>query len=47
MSKNPQTLQLRYMQTLNDISSENASTIIFPIPMEILEAFSSKTKGKE
>ena len=39
MSKNPQTLQLRFMQTLNDISSENASTIVFPLPMEILEAF--------
>ncbi len=39
MSKNPQTLQLRYLQTLNDISSENASTIVFPLPMEILKAF--------
>jgi len=39
MSQNPQTLQLRYLQTLNDISSENASTIIFPLPMEILKAF--------
>ncbi|UCB55198.1 MAG: slipin family protein [Thiotrichales bacterium] len=40
MSKNPQTLQLRYLQTLNDISNENASTIVFPLPMEILNAFS-------
>jgi len=39
MSKNPQTLQLRYLQTLNDISSENATTIVFPLPMEILKAF--------
>ena len=39
MSKNPQTLQLRYLQTLNDISNENASTIVFPLPMEILNAF--------
>lgn len=39
MSQNPQALQLRYMQTLNDISSENASTIIFPLPLEILKAF--------
>lgn len=38
MSKNPQTLQLRYLQTLSDISSENASTIIFPLPLEILKA---------
>jgi regulator of protease activity HflC (stomatin/prohibitin superfamily) len=42
MSKNPQTLQLRYLQTLNDISSENASTIVFPLPMEIINAFSKK-----
>ena len=48
MSKNPQTLQLRFMQTLNDISSENATTIIFPLPLEILEAFSrSKTEKDE
>jgi regulator of protease activity HflC (stomatin/prohibitin superfamily) len=46
MSRNPQTLQLRYMQTLNDISSENASTIIFPLPMEILQAF-SKQQSRE
>ena len=48
MSKNPQALQLRYLQTLNDISSENASTIIFPLPLEILEALgSSKTRQNE
>jgi len=47
MSKNPQTLQLRYLQTLNDISSENASTIIFPIPMEILKAFSNKQSAED
>lgn len=39
MSKNPQTLQLRYLQTLNDISSENATTIVFPLPMEVLKSF--------
>jgi len=44
MSRNPQTLQLRYMQTLSDISSENASTIIFPLPMEILKAFTKYEK---
>jgi regulator of protease activity HflC (stomatin/prohibitin superfamily) len=47
MSKNPQALQLRYLQTLNDISSENASTIIFPLPMEILNAFAQKQPGKD
>jgi regulator of protease activity HflC (stomatin/prohibitin superfamily) len=47
MSKNPQALQLRYLQTLNDISSENASTIIFPLPMEILNAFANKQSRKD
>jgi len=47
MSKNPQTLQLRYLQTLNDISSENASTIIFPIPMEILKAFTKERSAQD
>ena len=45
MSKNPQTLQLRYLQTLNDISSENASTIVFPLPMEIISAFQGKSSS--
>jgi regulator of protease activity HflC (stomatin/prohibitin superfamily) len=47
MSKNPQTLQLRYLQTLNDISSENASTIIFPLPLEIMRAFSMKPPAQD
>jgi len=47
MSQNPQALQLRYMQTLNDISNENASTIIFPLPLEILEAFKKNNNGQE
>ena len=47
MSKNPQTLQLRYLQTLNDISSENASTIVFPLPLEIFEAFQVKTRAQQ
>jgi regulator of protease activity HflC (stomatin/prohibitin superfamily) len=39
MSGNPVTLQLRYLQTLSDISSENASTIVFPLPLDIMKAF--------
>lgn len=37
MSKNPMALQLRYLQTLMDISGENNSTIIFPIPIDIIK----------
>jgi regulator of protease activity HflC (stomatin/prohibitin superfamily) len=38
LSENPQGIQLRYLQTLNDISVENASTIVFPVPMDLLNA---------
>ena len=37
IERNPAALQLRYLQTLNDISAENASTIVFPVPMELFE----------
>ncbi len=46
MSQNPQTLQLRYMQTLSDISSENATTIVFPLPLEVLKAFATEKREK-
>jgi len=39
MSANPVTLQLRYLQTLADISSEPAMKIVFPLPMDMLAAF--------
>jgi len=35
-------LQLRYLQTLTEIASENNSTIVFPIPIEMMNAFSEK-----
>ncbi len=37
MSTNPITIQLRYLQTLTEISTENASTIVFPVPIKMLE----------
>ncbi len=40
ISQNPQTLQLRFLQTLTEIATEKNSTIIFPLPLEILRAFS-------
>jgi regulator of protease activity HflC (stomatin/prohibitin superfamily) len=36
---NPVTLQLRYLQTLTEIASEKNSTILFPVPIELLRAF--------
>lgn len=39
IAKEPTTLQLRYLQTLVEISSEKSSTIIFPLPIELFKAF--------
>jgi regulator of protease activity HflC (stomatin/prohibitin superfamily) len=47
MSTNPVTIQLRYMQTLAEISTENASTIVFPMPMKLLEGLASLGKGDD
>ncbi len=38
----PATLQLRYLQTLTEIASEKNSTIIFPLPIELMKAFLGK-----
>ncbi|GAB3683207.1 slipin family protein [Salinisphaera aquimarina] len=37
LSREPQALQLRYLQTLVDIAGENNSTIVFPLPMDLIE----------
>jgi len=39
ISRNPQTLQLRFLQTLTEIATEKNSTIVFPLPIELLKAF--------
>ena len=40
IANSPGALQLRQLQTMVEIAAENNSTIIFPIPVELLEAFS-------
>ena len=39
MAQSPTALQLRYLQTLSDISAEKNSTIIFPLPIDLLTQF--------
>lgn len=46
LSKNPQALQLRYLQTLAEIATENNSTIIFPLPIDIVEPLLGLDKKK-
>ena len=42
MSKEPISLQLRYLQTLGEIAGENSNTIVFPLPMDLIEQFLDK-----
>ncbi|WKE66164.1 slipin family protein [Gallaecimonas kandeliae] len=44
LAKEPQAIQLRYLQTLTEISGEHNSTVIFPLPMELLQAFGRARK---
>ncbi len=39
LAKNPQALQLRYLQTLNSIAEEKNSTIVFPFPIQMISSF--------
>jgi regulator of protease activity HflC (stomatin/prohibitin superfamily) len=43
----PAALQLRYLQTLAEIATENASTTVFPVPIDILRPFYVKPGGSD
>lgn len=45
MAQNPVSIQLRYLQTLTEISVEKNSTIIFPVPINLLEKLSELTSS--
>ena len=45
MANEPVTLQLRYLQTLTEIASEQNSTIVFPIPVDLINQFLSARSG--
>jgi regulator of protease activity HflC (stomatin/prohibitin superfamily) len=47
ISMNPTTLQLRYLQTLTEIAAEQNSTIIFPLPIDMFQAFKSSRNDSE
>jgi len=44
IAHNPIALQLRFLQTLSEIAAENSSTIIFPVPIDILKVFIGEDK---
>jgi regulator of protease activity HflC (stomatin/prohibitin superfamily) len=47
ISKNPMALQLRYLQTLTEIGTEKNTTIVFPLPIDLLSAFQKFVEKKE
>ncbi len=44
LSQQPQALQLRYLQTLTEIASERTNTIVFPLPMDLVDTVFNKNK---
>jgi regulator of protease activity HflC (stomatin/prohibitin superfamily) len=47
MSKEPISLQLRYLQTLGEIAGENTNTIVFPLPMDLINQFLNKNSTED
>jgi regulator of protease activity HflC (stomatin/prohibitin superfamily) len=43
----PSAMQIRYLQALSDISSDQTRTIVFPLPMDLLSAFMGTADGQE
>ena len=46
MVQSPYTLQLRYLQTLSEIAAEQNSTILFPLPIELIEPVVSAMRAR-
>ena len=42
LAKRAEAMQLRYLQTLNQIAGDKASTIVFPVPVDVLSALTKK-----
>ena len=42
ISESPSALQLRYLQTLSNIAAEKNSTIVFPLPMDLISNWGNK-----
>ena len=47
LSKTPTAVQLRFLQALVEVSAEKNSTVVFPIPIDLLSPFLEKIKGSE
>jgi len=46
LAQQPQAMQLRYLQTLSSIAGDKSSTIVFPVPMDLLASFMETLRGQ-
>lgn len=46
ISRNPVTIQLRYLQTLLEVSSNQSSTIVLPLPMDVLQPLAAAAQSR-
>ncbi|MDZ4277817.1 MAG: slipin family protein, partial [Dehalococcoidia bacterium] len=44
MATQPATLQLRFLQTLSEVATERNSTIVFPVPIDLIEMFMGRSR---
>ena len=47
MGQDPRAIQLRYLQTLQGIAQDNAKTIVFPMPMDLMNKLTGAMNGKD
>ncbi|MDX6658096.1 MAG: hypothetical protein QOH62_2889 [Solirubrobacteraceae bacterium] len=47
ISRNPVTIQLRYLQTLTEVSNNQSSTIVFPLPIDLLQPLLAAAPGRQ
>ena len=47
LSRNPAALQLRYLETIMNVAGDKNSTILFPVPIDLLGPFLKKTESSE
>jgi len=47
LAREPRAMQLRYFEALHDIASERSSTIVFPLPTDLLSHLAPRSDGAE
>ena len=47
INRNPVTIQLRYLQTLTEIGAEKNTTVVFPLPIDLIAGLFQRTNGAE